>query len=127
MNVQVERHGEATAVITLVGRLDLVSASTAKRRITDTVAEGARQLVVDLDGVTFIDSSGLSSLVAALKAARQAGGDLRIARPNEQARVILQMTTLDRVLTPFPTVEEALRGYDGQQPDAGHRDLPGRR
>lgn len=127
MNVQVERHGEATAVITLVGRLDLVSASTAKRRITDTVAEGARHLVVDLDGVTFIDSSGLSSLVAALKAARQAGGDLRIARPNEQARVILQMTTLDRVLTPFPTVEEALRGYDGQQPDAGHRDLPGRR
>ena len=114
-------------MITLVGRLDLVSASTAKRRITDTVAEGARQLVVDLDGVTFIDSSGLSSLVAALKAARQAGGDLRIARPNEQARVILQMTTLDRVLTPFPTVEEALSGYDGQQPDAGHRDLPGRR
>ncbi|WP_045233749.1 STAS domain-containing protein [Deinococcus pimensis] len=127
MEVTVERQGEVAAVITLAGRLDLVSAAAAKRGITDAVAQGARRLVVDLHRVTFIDSSGLSSLVAALKAARQAGGDLRIARPNEQALVILQMTTLDRVLTPFPTVEEALRGYDGQQSDAGNRDLPGRR
>jgi anti-sigma B factor antagonist len=67
--------------------------------------------VIDLDAVTFIDSSGLGALIGGLKAARQAGGDLRIARPNQQARVILQLTTLERVLKPYTTIEEALSGY----------------
>lgn len=122
MDVTIDRRGDA-AVVTLAGRLDLVSAVETKRRLAETVGEGARHLVVDLQGVSFIDSSGLSALVAALKAARQAGGDLRLARPNEQARVILQLTTLDRVLTPFASVEEALRGYDGTT-GAGNADRP---
>ena len=42
------------------------------------------------------------------KSARLAGGDMRIARPGEQARIILSLTTLDRVMRPYDTVEEAL-------------------
>ena len=67
-------------------------------------------LVVDLDAVTFVDSSGLGALIGGLKAARQAGGDLRIARPGEQARAILELTTLNRVLRPHRTVEAAVAG-----------------
>src|SRR5205809_5297005 len=48
------------------------------------VEDGNRQLVVDLDQVNFIDSSGLGALISGLKSARQAGGDLRIANPSEQ-------------------------------------------
>ena len=102
---------KATGVIVLTGRLDLLAAGDLKKRVQDLVAEGWRQLVVDLGDVVFIDSSGLGALIGGLKATRVAGGDFRIARPAEQIRYVLQVSTLDRVLTPYPTVEEALAGY----------------
>ncbi|MGN6809497.1 MAG: STAS domain-containing protein, partial [Thermomicrobiales bacterium] len=79
--------------------------------LSGAVAAGHQRLVVDLADVEFIDSTGLGSLVSGLKASRLAGGDLRLARPPEQARTILQLTTLDRVLRPYDTAEEALAGY----------------
>ena len=103
--------GGATIVM-LSGRLDLLSASGVKQQLSDLIAAGHRRLVVDLDGVQFIDSSGLGALIGALKAARVAGGDMRIARPSEQARVILELTTLHRVLRPYESVEEASAGYE---------------
>ena len=111
MEVTVESRDGGIAVVRSVGRLDLLSAADVKQRLTDAVAAGRRRLVVDLGGIEFIDSSGLGALIGGLKAARLAGGDLRIARPSEQARTILELTTLDRVLRPYATVEEALAGY----------------
>lgn len=99
------------ALVRPTGRLDLLSAAAVRQRLTEEVAAGRQRLVVDLAEVEFIDSSGLGALIGGLKAARLAGGDLRIARAGEQARVILELTTLDRVLRPFSTVEEALAGY----------------
>ncbi|MBC7590775.1 MAG: STAS domain-containing protein [Salinibacterium sp.] len=65
---------------------------------------------VDLSDVDFIDSSGLGALIGGLKAARQAGGDLRIAAPNEQVRLVLQLTNMERVLTAYPAASSAFNG-----------------
>jgi anti-sigma B factor antagonist len=65
----------------------------------------------DLGAVPFVDSSGLGALIGGLKAARLAGGDLRLARPAEQAAMILELTNLSRVLRAHATVEEALAGF----------------
>ena len=110
MDVTVESPEDGKAVVRLVGRLDLLTAADVKQRLARAAAD-YRRLVVDLGQVTFIDSSGLGALVGGLKAARVAGGDLRIARPGDQARTVLELTTLDRVLRPYPTVDEALAGY----------------
>lgn len=61
------------------GKFNLVAAPPLKARIDDLVAVGKNRLVVDLGAVDFIDSSGLGALIGGLKAARQQGGDLRIA------------------------------------------------
>jgi anti-sigma B factor antagonist len=108
---QFEPHGDATGVVTLHGRLDLLAAADLKTRLQKLVSEGWSRLVVDLEKVPFIDSSGLGGLIGGLKAARVAGGDFRIAKPAEQVRYILQVSTLDRVLTPYSTVDDALAGY----------------
>ena len=110
MDVTVESPEDGKAVVRLVGRLDLLTAAGVKQRLARAAADH-RRLVVDLGQVTFIDSSGLGALVGGLKAARVAGDDLRIARPGGQARTVLELTTLDRVLRPYPTVDEALAGY----------------
>ena len=106
-----DAHGNSVGVVVLSGRLDLLAAAELKARLQRLVTDGWNRLVVDLHAVPFIDSSGLGALIGGLKAARVAGGDFRIARPGEQVRYILQVSTLDRVLTPFATVEEALAGY----------------
>lgn len=111
MQIEVDAADGKTAIVRLGGRLGLLSANTVKQRLAEEVAGGRPHLVVDLNDVEFIDSSGLGALIGGLKAARVAGGDLRIARPREQARSVLRLTTLDRVLRGYETVEEAAADY----------------
>jgi anti-anti-sigma factor len=111
MQIEVQQNGNRLAVVRLIGRLDLLSAASLKQRLAQEVAEGRQHIIVDLIDVEFIDSSGLGALIGGLKAARVAGGDLRIARPREQARTVLRLTTLDRVLRGYETVEEAAVDY----------------
>ena len=99
------------AVVRLEGRLNMVAAPRLKNAIEDVVDGGSTHVVVDLTAVSFMDSSGLGALIAALKKARQAHGDLRIAGVNEQVATVLQLTNLDRVLRPFETVEAASDGW----------------
>ena len=101
---------EKVGVLALEGRLNLVSAPSLRTAVEETVAE-TPHVVVDLSAVTFMDSSGLGALIAALKKARQAHGDLRIAGANEQLITVLKLTNLDRVLRPYDTVEEASDGW----------------
>jgi anti-sigma B factor antagonist len=112
MDIVIDPRGPATAVVQLSGKFDLVTSIDFKWQILDALATGRRFMVIDLGNVTFIDSSGLGALVAGLKATRQAGGDMRIARANEQALTVLRLTTLDRVLRPHATLDDALAGYD---------------
>ena len=93
------------------GKFNLVAAPPLKSRIDDLVAAGKARLVVDLHAVDFIDSSGLGALIGGLKTARQQGGDLRIAAAGEQVRAVLKLTNLDRILAPYPTVDEAIHDW----------------
>lgn len=110
MELGFEAHGDVIGVVMVRGRLDLMSAVALKTRLEALVAEGWSRLVLDLDGVQFIDSSGLGAVIAGLRATRIVGGDCRIARAGAQVRHILAVSTLDRVLTPYGTIEEALVG-----------------
>src|SRR5262249_1891036 len=111
MDVIVDSQPGGIGVVRLIGRLDLLAASEVRQRFAEAIAAGSRRLVVDLADGSFIHSSGLAALISGLKAARLASGDLRIARPNDQARLLLELTRLDRVLRLYPTVEDALAGY----------------
>jgi len=79
------------------GILDGVGASQLRREIGDVMATGADTVLLDLQGVTFIDSSGLGALVAALKMVRSAGGKLFICSVNDQVKMLFELTSMDRV------------------------------
>ena len=93
------------------GRLDLFTANEAKQQLLNQISTGQRHLIVDLGGVTFVDSSGLGMLIGVLKAARLAGGNVCVARSNDQARLIMRLTGLDRVMQLYATVEEAVADF----------------
>lgn len=107
----IEPQGNGVAVVRLDGRLDYQSAPAARQELQEAVNAGSPRLVVDLSAVEFLDSSGLGALIAGLKVARAAGGDLRLASVPEQARVVLALTTLDRMFAAHATVAEAVAGY----------------
>ena len=110
MQVDTEEQDGVT-VLRPHGRLTMVTAPELRKVVADTVGSGRARLVVDLSGIEFMDSSGLGALVAGLKTARQAGGDLRIAGLGPQVATVLQLTNLDRVLRPHASVAEALRAW----------------
>ncbi len=107
MEFNIKDLGEGIAVLALDGRLNMVTATKFREVMISAVAEGHTRIAVDLSKVVFIDSSGLGALIGGLKTARQAGGDLRIAAPNEQVKLVLQLTNMDRVLTAYESAESA--------------------
>ena len=101
---------DGIGVVAPRGRLNMVAARELRETLTRLVESGNPRIVVDLAETTFIDSSALGALVAGLKTARQAGGDLRIARPAESVMTVFRLTNLDKVLRPRDDVERAFHG-----------------
>lgn len=89
----------------------MASAPAFREQVKQLVESGVTRLVVDLGEVSFVDSSGLGAVIGGLKLARQAGGDLRVARANQQVLLVLDLTSLNRVLRPYGTVEEAVGAF----------------
>lgn len=102
--------GSDVVVVRPEGRLNMVAAPRLREQLRDLVDSGSARLVVDLAATEFIDSSGLGALVSGLKAARQAGGDLRLASPTAQVRSVLSLTSLDRVLRTYDSADAAFDG-----------------
>jgi anti-sigma B factor antagonist len=97
-------------VVVPQGRLNMVSARRLREVLSELVDGGTTRIVVDLGETTFLDSSGLGALIAGLKSARQAGGDLQVARPTAEVMSVFELTNLDKVLRPRGSVEEAFGG-----------------
>jgi anti-sigma B factor antagonist len=93
-------------VVVLRGELDLAGAAGVAAALA-AVAARKPEIVVDLAGLEFIDSSGVAALARGRKHARHAGGDLLLAAPRQQ---VLRVLTLTRLIDVFPvhaSVEEA--------------------
>lgn len=111
LEVQIRQSPTGVTVVAPTGRLDVAGAPALKDAIGEAARDGAPRIVIDMEGVSFVDSTGLGSVIAALKQIRSRDGELRLAAPNQQARVVLELTTLDRVFPYYATVEEALTGF----------------
>ena len=90
------------------GRSTCTTAPALRDRIADLLDSGQHQLVIDLGGVEFLDSTGLGVLVAGLNRAREVGGSLSLVCPQERVLKLFRITGLDEVFTVHATVDEAL-------------------
>jgi anti-sigma B factor antagonist len=100
------REGDGRAVVALRGELDVADAAGVAAALT-AVAARARELIVDLAGLEFIDCSGLAALLLAREQARKAGGDLLLAAPQDQVLRILAVTRLTGVFAVHASVGQA--------------------
>ena len=111
LEVETRTADNGITVVAPTGRLDVAGAPALKEAISEVVKNGPPRIVIDMEGVSFVDSTGLGSVISALKQVRGSQGEMRLAAPNQQARVVLELATLDRVFPYYATVEEALTGF----------------
>lgn len=102
------RQEDDRTVLVCTGEIDLMSTAELRAVLTDQVVEGRVHLVVDLLGVTFVDSSGLGVLVAARRRARAFKGSLCLVVDHPTVLRVLHVTALDRVFPVHRTLAEAL-------------------
>jgi anti-sigma B factor antagonist len=89
-----ERQGHT--VVALEGEIDLEQAGAVRRALLDALKKG-RNVLVDLSNVTYIDSSGIASLVEGLQVARRQRGELALVAVNQRVRRVLELARLDKV------------------------------
>ena len=120
-----ERVLDGYAVVELHGELDLSSASDLRERLLDIVSQQTASLILDLSGLRFMDSTGISVLMATERRANLLGGSLSLVNPQKVVARVLQVTSLDKHFAIFPTVADATaaRGPAGSlgatNPEAG--------
>ena len=95
-------------VVAPVGRLDSASASTFDRQLTAVIQRGEARLVLDLSGLEYVSSVGLSVFLAAAKKVKSANGRLVLAGLNDRIRLVFEMSGFLRLFPVFPTVDAAV-------------------
>jgi anti-sigma B factor antagonist len=95
------------------GDLDVYTVGSLRDAIGSMIDQKTTKVVVDLDGVPFMDSSGLGALMGGVRRLREAGGDLAIACTREQHLKLFTITGFGEGVSIAPTVEEAAKGFKG--------------
>jgi anti-sigma B factor antagonist len=100
-----EGHAE---VVTVAGEIDIATYRQLRSMLITAVDAGPGTVVVDMSGVEWIDSTGLGTLVGALKRAREKHGTVRVAGAPGRIAKHFQVTGLSRLFGMHPTIEDAL-------------------
>jgi anti-sigma B factor antagonist len=106
--------GSTVIVLTPKGRLDITTAWQFRLKLQECISKQSRHIVVNLGLVNFIDSSGLTSLVAGMRDADKARGSFRICNVHPEARLVFEVTMMDSVFEIFETEEQALQGLSSK-------------
>ena len=98
---------QTPTVIRLQGELNSLTSPRLREQLQAPLEQAQPRVLIDLSGVTFIDSSGLSALVAGLKSIKLKGGAMALAGLQEQARAIFQITQADSLFALFDREDDA--------------------
>lgn len=107
VSVHTEVHGEQV-VVQVAGEIDVYTAASLREKLADLIDADHTDVIVDLTGVTFMDSTGLGVLVGALKKVRGYGGRLQLVIDQEKVIKVFRITALTQVFTIHETLEAAL-------------------
>jgi anti-sigma B factor antagonist len=106
-----ERQVGPVKVLSLAGKLTLDDAGQLKGKVTELVGAGAKQIVLNLADVTFIDSSGLGEMVSCHTTASRANGAVKLAHLGKRSQDLLVITKLNMVFDVYNSESEAVESF----------------
>jgi anti-sigma B factor antagonist len=110
MEIRHEQAGPGTAIVTLSGKLMLGSGTDRIVALVDQLlAQGTRNVVFDLAGVTVLDSTGVGQFIASFNKLMSAGGQMRMAGATGHILQTFRVSRLDKMFPFYPSAEEAAK------------------
>ncbi|HTR66332.1 MAG TPA: STAS domain-containing protein [Terriglobales bacterium] len=110
LKMQTHQTGGVT-VITCQGRITFGEDAGALREKLKEVLNSTRRVVLNLSGVSYIDSGGLGTLVGVYSSARSAGADIKLSGLGQRLRDVLQVTKLVTVFEAYESEEQAVAAF----------------
>ncbi len=107
IGLDLSEHG-GFAVVAVSGEVDVATVPRLREQLHSLVAQGDNRIVVDLDSVDFLDSTGLGVLVGALKRVRATGGELQLICTQPRICKVFEVTGLTKVFSIHDSLEEAV-------------------
>ena len=104
MNVKVSDRGEV-AVFWVEGEINISTSPELKKNFEK---KPSKKIVIDLEKVNYIDSSGLATLVEILKKTKSQGGSLGLAGLSDKVKSLFEITKLDKLFAIYPNQQEAI-------------------
>jgi anti-sigma B factor antagonist len=111
LSLSTRTQGDHT-VLEVGGEIDVYTAPQLRERLIELVEGGGRHIVVDMEQVEFLDSTGLGVLVGGLKRARAQDGSLGLVCAQERILKIFRITGLEKVFGIYGSVDEAVAAGD---------------
>lgn len=108
MQISVNQHDTAT-ILSLAGRMDATTAHLFEECCNEMLAHGSRHLVIDMDGIVYISSAGLRSILMVQKAVKAQDCTLACYALQPMVVDIFRISGFDRILTLCATREQALQ------------------
>jgi anti-sigma B factor antagonist len=105
------RVADGVTIVSGQGRIVFGEESNALRDTLKQLLASTRQIVLNLSGVTYIDSGGLGTLVGVYSSARAAGADIKLTGLGQRLRDVLQITKLVTVFEVYDTEQEAIAAF----------------
>ena len=109
MDIKIDRLEDAV-IIKPQGEIDLHSSPQLRAILQEKIKEGPREVLIDLGGVNYMDSSGLATLVEAFQAIKKEGKIMAIYGLTDTVKNILSITRLDEIFLIFDSQAEAIKG-----------------
>ncbi|HET9692048.1 MAG TPA: STAS domain-containing protein [Acidimicrobiales bacterium] len=94
-------------VLAVKGEVDVYTAPRLREKLVELVSQGKHQIVVDLEAVEFLDSTGLGVLVGGLKRLRSHDGDLSLVCTHSRILKVFEITGLTKVFSIYESVDAA--------------------
>ncbi|MDA8300756.1 MAG: STAS domain-containing protein [Actinomycetota bacterium] len=107
LDLEVDDSRQPYTVLAVKGEVDVYTAPRLREKLVELVSQGKRQVVVDLEGVEFLDSTGLGVLVGGLKRLRSHDGDLSLVCTQQRILKVFEITGLTHVFSIFASADEA--------------------
>lgn len=111
MQLQIEEKDQAVLIVVKEARLDAHNSGELKTQMLNLFEQGKNNLLVDLQEVRFVDSSGLGALVSGFKNASARNGNLKLCSLQPQVKSMFELTRLHRVFEIFSGSTDALASF----------------
>jgi anti-anti-sigma factor len=106
-----ESSREGVDILSLKGRLTVGEASSVREKVTAVIATGTVNVLLNLQHVEYIDSTGLGALVICFTSLKKAGGALKLINPNKRNVELLLLTKLHTIFEVFADEQDAVNSF----------------